>query len=155
LSALERGRHALRSGKSVALYADAVARPRSTVQHEVDAATVANAVSAGGHDRFAHLVEIRSAKPWLWQSLFALTEDWKRQEVREKVSALKEAPEQKWGFAWDRIAEHVVADSLSLGDVQGMIDTCTRYVEQFGEEKIEAMLTGKNVSTPSQLTMAL
>jgi len=163
LSAVERGIHALNSGKSIKDYAESVGREkeRVKVQREVMAARVAMAVFNIEHDKIPHhaLIEIHAAKPWLWPALVShvIHSDppMTVEKTREKVQSLKEAPEKRGGFSWDRVAEHVVADSLSLGEVEAMLDTYARYVEQFGEKEIEATLAGKNVSTPSQLTTAL
>jgi hypothetical protein len=48
--ALERGLHALNSGMDVKAYAESVGRARTSVQNEVAAARVANAVTHVGHD---------------------------------------------------------------------------------------------------------
>jgi len=74
LSAPERGMHALRSGMDVKAYAASVARVRRTVQDEVCAARVAEAVAHVRHDlsdQFRTLVEIHAAPQWLWPALVA------------------------------------------------------------------------------------
>lgn len=74
LSPIERGMHALHSGMDVKAYAASVGRVRTTVQDEVKAARVAEAVTDIRHDekpRFAQLVEIHAAPRWIWPSLVA------------------------------------------------------------------------------------
>jgi hypothetical protein len=61
--------HALRSGIDVKAYAKSVGRVRTTVQKEVEAARVAEAVTHMGHDlsdHFRTLVEIHAAPSCYW-----------------------------------------------------------------------------------------
>jgi ParB-like nuclease domain len=72
LTALERGGHALHSGMEIKAYAESVGRARQTVDMEVQAARVADAVLHVQHDladRWRCLREIHAAPYWLWPSL--------------------------------------------------------------------------------------
>jgi len=54
----------------VKAYAKSVGRARTTVQDEVKAARVAEAVTGSRHDApFSQLVEIHAAPEWLWPAL--------------------------------------------------------------------------------------
>jgi hypothetical protein len=68
---IERGRHALRSSMDVKAYAESVGRERPSVQTEVEAAGVADAVMNVHHDldlnaRWLQLRAIHAAPEWLW-----------------------------------------------------------------------------------------
>src|SRR3712207_6820040 len=72
LTALERGLHALHSGKDVRSYAAGAGRVDRTVYNEVLAARVADAVADIGDDPsrlFSRLVEVHAAPSWLWPAL--------------------------------------------------------------------------------------
>ncbi|HWY83107.1 MAG TPA: hypothetical protein VNY10_14475 [Roseiarcus sp.] len=53
----------------VKAYAESVGRARTTVQNEVYAAEVEEAVPNVGHGQFIQLVEIHAAPEWLWSAL--------------------------------------------------------------------------------------
>src|SRR4051794_39721092 len=72
LTALERGLHALHSGKDVKAYAESVGRAQRTVYNETQAAKVFQAVADIGNDLtkvFSQLVEVHVAPRWLWPAL--------------------------------------------------------------------------------------
>jgi ParB/RepB/Spo0J family partition protein len=116
LSALERGLHALKSGMNIKAYAKSVLRKRNTVQDEVSAAKVAQAVPDIRHEllieNFSQLVVIHTSPPWLWPVLVSamLSKRWTVATVRPKVARLKDLPADapKWvsaGFCrgWSRL----------------------------------------------------
>jgi protein gp37 len=171
LSPLERGLHALRSGMTVSAYATSVRRPRTSVQHEVEAARVAEVIDLD-HSQipFWCLVHIHPAKRWFWPVLIAkatrgdgLTGDKMRDLVRDRQ--LKDAPEQRWAFAWDRIAERVVEGKMPLDDVREMLAMFQHYVDVLGDTDVhpdtllpgtvDMVLEGHNVASPSQLQQVL
>jgi len=67
---IERGRHALNSGMDIKAYAASAGRARTSVENEVKAARVAEAVTDIGHaTAFSQLVEIHAAPKHEWRSL--------------------------------------------------------------------------------------
>ncbi len=74
LTALERGMHALHSGLDQRSYAASANRNESSVNKEVQAAKVADAVVHVYDDLTSHfrsLTEIHSSPRWLWPALVA------------------------------------------------------------------------------------
>jgi ParB/RepB/Spo0J family partition protein len=97
LTALERGMHALHSKLDVKAYAKSARRARQTIDNEVRAARVAEAVPDIGHaTRFSELIEIHVAPKWLWPSLVAAmaAEKWTVARTREHVERLKGLPDE-------------------------------------------------------------
>jgi protein gp37/ParB-like chromosome segregation protein Spo0J len=171
LTSLERGMHALKSGKTVRGYAGEAGRSASAVEDEINAARVAEACTAGRTklgEYFASLVEIHRAEPWLWSALVStvIRDDLSRDETRAMVRGFKGAPEAKWAFDWDGIGKRVVRGLLSLDDVREMLAMFGRYVELLRElddahpdtlleGTVDVVLDGKNISTPVQLERVL
>jgi ParB/RepB/Spo0J family partition protein len=95
LTALERGLHALHSGMEVKTYAESVGRARTSVQDEVKAARVADAVTNVRHELTSHFISlavIHAAPRWLWSELVdkLIRDDLPVSEVRKLVSSLKD-----------------------------------------------------------------
>ena len=138
LSMVERGQHALNSGRTIAAYAESVARHRRTVENDVCAAKVALATRAGGaipDVEPTKLVEIEATQPWLWPALVETAKDMKRAQLRELIrDKLKGAPDSKWAFSWDRIARRVVDGDMGLDEVQEMLDLFQHYVVLWREQ---------------------
>lgn len=154
LSAVERGMHALHSAHSARAYAESVGRPERSVREEVQAAKVFEACASARRADIASsvLAVIAGAQPWLWPAL--VEKPATRDEMRELVRELKDAPEQKWSFAWDRIAKRVVEGKMPLDEVREMVDTFQHTVDAAGEPA-EAALVGRNVATKVQLDQVL
>lgn len=168
LSMIERGIHALNSKMAVVAYAHSVARPERSVANEVRAAKVA--IAAGGNILDVEptkLVEIEATQPWLWPALVETAKDMKRAQLRELIrDKLKGAPEEKWAFAWDRIAKRVVDGDMGLEEVQEMLDLFQHYVDVLAERRdmhpdsllegtVDMVLDGHNVATKQQLERVL
>ena len=122
LSPIERGMHALHSGKDVKAYAASVGRARTTVHDEVYAAEVIEAVPHMRNDLtgyFRHLTEIHAAPRWLWPALVSalVTNEWTVEATRKAVSVLKDIAEPpEWS---DRavIAHAVISGALKPSEV--------------------------------------
>ena len=92
-TALERGRHALRSGLDTKAYAESVGRARQTVDNEIRAARVAQAVPDIGHATpFSQLIEIHAALKWLWAALVEamIEHEWTVEQTRGQVAVIRQ-----------------------------------------------------------------
>ena len=115
LTALERGLHALHSGKDVRSYAAGAGRVDRTVYNEVLAARVADAVADIGDDPsrlFSRLVEVHAAPSWLWPALVQklVTDDMTVEAARRLVANLKDLPKP---------AEWLDAPAIAAAIVEG------------------------------------
>src|SRR6516165_12272767 len=126
LTALERGLHALRSvvdgaKLDVKAYAAKAGRARQTVQNEVMAARVANAVPHVGHelvDRYKALVKIHAAPQWLWPALVEamVGGKWTVEDTRTEVARLKELPKVLAEWAASDVPAKLIAGQLRIND---------------------------------------
>jgi ParB-like chromosome segregation protein Spo0J len=150
LSALERGTHALNSGLDVKAYAKSVGRKRNTVQDEVSAARVAQAVPDIRHDLlpyYSQLVVIHTARPWVWP---ALAREMLRQRLtvgmtRSLVARFKDLPAEmpKWVNA--RFCEGLVGGVVTPRDLQWIEDLCASTVAELKDlERQQALHSGDN-----------
>jgi ParB-like chromosome segregation protein Spo0J len=96
LTPLERGLHALNSGKAVEAYAKGAGREKQiqSVRREVWAAKVAsssNHVVGSLSEQTRHLAEIHAAPEWLWPALVErlVAEGWTVETTRKHVERLK------------------------------------------------------------------
>jgi ParB family chromosome partitioning protein len=118
LSALENGRHALRSGMEIKAYAARIGRPHQTVYDEVYAAEVAEAIPHMRNElanvAYKTLGAIRVAPRWLWPALGSavVAGHWTVEQAKAAVRRLKELPDQ---------APEWLNDALSGGLVNGTI----------------------------------
>lgn len=166
LTALERGMHALHSGMDVKAYAESVGRARTTIQDEVKAARVTDAVTHMRHDltdQFRSLSEIHAAPKWLWSALVSrmIADGWTVEATRKAVAGVKDAPEPP---AWSDVA--AIASALvegSLGRVEvgrfaGIVEKTLATIDRAGidaaqfSERLAASLESARPSRISQVT---
>lgn len=97
LTALERGMHALHSGKSIRDYAEEVGTSATTVTYQRHAADVFTHVNSAADmsERTRQLVEIHAAPRWLWSALVSamIADSLTVEATRKLVASVKDAPE--------------------------------------------------------------
>jgi hypothetical protein len=122
---LERGIHALRSGKGVREYAREVERAPSLVVRDRQAAEVFTNVN-GDHTRLAsktmQLAELHATASWLWPALVErlLVEGWNADTARGHAGRLKDAPQPPIWADRDPLAQDIVAGRARANDVDRM-----------------------------------
>lgn len=131
LTALERGMHALHSGMDVKAYAGNVGRARTSVQYEVQAAKVADAVSHVRHelsDFHRHLAEIHSAPSWLWPALVEklVSEGLTVEATRRLVADVKDIPDAPAWVNLSAIASAIVGGLMRPNEIKQMSDAVLR-----------------------------
>jgi ParB/RepB/Spo0J family partition protein len=148
LTALEHGLHALRMtekgkhGKSISAYAEAVGRPRQSVQQEVHAAEVyrevaANAATLVPTDQPRHLAEIHAAPRWFWRALVQAMvgapetetakeiKPWTIEQTKATVARFKDVPEKLPEWFSDDTPVNLVRGALRVKDIADMIKLVT------------------------------
>jgi protein gp37/ParB-like chromosome segregation protein Spo0J len=148
LSALERGTHALNCGLDVRAYAKSIGRKRTTVNDEVSAAEVAQAVPDIRHDLlpyYSQLVVIHTTRPWVWP---ALAREMLRRRLtvgatRPVVARLKDLPAEmpKWVNAG--FCEGLVVGAVTPKDLQSIEDLCASTAAELQDlERQQAPASG-------------
>lgn len=161
LSALERGMHALHSDLDVKAYAANVGRARGSVQNEVYAAEVTDAVRDIAHERLAekvhHLREIHAAPFWLWPAMVAklVVDGLTVEATRRIVERFKKlVPPPDWCDC-RAIADDLISGALTIQQMkefQSRVDTALQSLRSNGEDaerlgqELNAELTSANPS---------
>lgn len=156
LSPLERGIHALNSGKGVREYATAVGLTPGAVTRQRQAAEVFSQLNgtSGLEKKTEHLAEIHAAPRWLWPALVdaMLGNGWSVEQTREQAGRFKDFPTQapKWLASGALLA--IVAGLFRLRDIERIDELIAKAEAEVaeGEDAEELDLSDIRFATYSE-----